>query len=139
MKESPLWPQFDEFLETRSQACRERERLGLATSGTQPGGVPIHEYTRCKSKNHNLSYCRAQFCLQCRAWTNVGIIHTGNKETLHGKRRMETPTVSYAKKATHLEVIQNQEQNQGRGTPEQLLDRGHTCRQQQRVGGARWR
>ena len=69
MREPPLWPQFEEFLETQSQACRERERLGLATPGTQTGGAPSHECTRCKSKNHNQSDCRAQFCLQCRAWT----------------------------------------------------------------------
>ena len=37
MREPPLWPQFEEFLETQSQACRERERLGLATPGTQSG------------------------------------------------------------------------------------------------------
>jgi hypothetical protein len=70
---------------------------------------------------------------------NVGIILRENKETLHTKRRMETHTVTSARKPTHLEVIQNQEKNQGRVTPEQLLQIGHTCRQQQRVGGARWR
>ena len=48
MRESPLWPQFEEFLETQSQASRERERLGLATPGTQAGGAPNHECTRCK-------------------------------------------------------------------------------------------
>ena len=68
-RESPLWPQFDEFLETKLQACRERERLGLATSVSHPGGAQRYECTRCKSKNHNPADCGAQFCLQCKAWT----------------------------------------------------------------------
>ena len=49
IRESPLWPQFEEFLETQSQACRERERLGLETPGTQAGGAPSHECTRCSA------------------------------------------------------------------------------------------
>ena len=54
------------------------------------------------------------------------------------KRRMETPTVTSVTRTTPLEVIQNQEQNQEKGTPEQLLDsRGY--RQQQRADVAGWR
>jgi hypothetical protein len=70
---------------------------------------------------------------------HVGITLTENKETLLKKGKMETHTVTSAKKPTRLEVTQNQERNQERGTPEQLLHRGPTCRQQQRVDGARWR
>jgi hypothetical protein len=36
---------------------------------------------------------------------HIGIILTENRETLLKKRRIETPTDTYAKKATHLEVI----------------------------------
>ena len=31
IRESPLWPKFEEFLEAQAEACRERERLGLVT------------------------------------------------------------------------------------------------------------
>ena len=31
IRESPLWPKFEQFLETQADACRERERLGLVT------------------------------------------------------------------------------------------------------------
>ena len=37
-RESPLWRQFEDFLETQSQACRIIERLGLTTLETQAGG-----------------------------------------------------------------------------------------------------
>jgi hypothetical protein len=53
MREPPLWPHFEAFLETQSQACRERERLGFATPETQAGGAPTHDCTRCMSKYHN--------------------------------------------------------------------------------------
>ena len=52
-RESPLWQQFEEFLERQSQASKTKERLGLTTPRTQSGGAPRHECTRCKSKNHN--------------------------------------------------------------------------------------
>ena len=70
---------------------------------------------------------------------HAGITLIENRETLLKKRRMETPTVTSVPRATPLEVIQNQEQNQERGTPEQLLDRSHTCRQHQRADVANWR
>jgi hypothetical protein len=63
-RDSPLWPHFEAFLETQSQACRERERLGFAT----PGGAPTHDCTKCKSTYHDSSDCKEQFCLQCRSW-----------------------------------------------------------------------
>ena len=31
VRESPLWPEFEAFLEIQSEACRERERLNLGT------------------------------------------------------------------------------------------------------------
>ena len=64
---------------------------------------------------------------------HAGITLIENRETLPKKGRMETLTVMSVARATPLEVIQNQEQKAERGTPEQLLDRSHTCRQHQRA------
>ena len=70
---------------------------------------------------------------------HAGIKLIENRETLLKKRRMETPTVTSVTRTTPLEVIQNREQNQERGALEQLLDRSHICRQQQRADVAGWR
>ena len=64
-REPPLWPHFLKFLETQAQACRERERLGLAM-GTEPQGSSY--CSKCKTKSHETSECKAQFCLECKSW-----------------------------------------------------------------------
>jgi hypothetical protein len=111
---SPLWPQFEEFLETQSQSCRERERLGLATSESHPGGAKRHKCTGCKSKIHIQADCRAQFCLQHGP---AGIILIKSEGTLRRKEKMEICIVTFVRNSTRLEVTRNPEQNQGKGTP----------------------
>ena len=43
---TPLWPQFEAFLEKQAEACRQRERLGLARS------APARDCSKCGGKNH---------------------------------------------------------------------------------------
>jgi hypothetical protein len=64
VRESPLWPEFEAFLETQSDACRERGRLGFET----PGGAPTYVCRRCKSAHHDSSDCQESLCLQCKSW-----------------------------------------------------------------------
>ena len=66
-REAPLWPHFLQFLETQAQACRERERLGLALSTGQDQQGSTY-CTRCKTRTHETAECKAQFCLECKTW-----------------------------------------------------------------------
>ena len=50
---TPLWPQFEAFLEKQADACRQRERLGLATA------TPVRECSKCGGKNHSSEDCKA--------------------------------------------------------------------------------
>ena len=75
----------------------------------------MHQMQVKKSKTYQNAELNSAFNAE---HGHAGIILTENRETLLKKRRMETPTVTSAKRTTHLEVIQNQEQNQERGTPE---------------------
>ena len=62
-REPSLWDHFEKFLEVQSLACRERERMSLATpeysSGGNNGNITC---TRCKSRQHSTTDCKAQFC-----------------------------------------------------------------------------
>ena len=68
-REPPLWDHFEKFLEVQTLSCRERERMSLATpeysSGGNNGNITC---TRCKSRQHSTSDCKAQFCLTCKSW-----------------------------------------------------------------------
>ena len=64
-RKSPLWPQFEQFLHLQAQASRERERLGLSQPRVHSKGKPC---SKCKSKFHQTSDCKAEFCRDCKAW-----------------------------------------------------------------------
>ena len=64
-RDPPLWPHFVKFLETQAQACRERERLGVAM-GTDSQGSSY--CSKCRTRSHDTTECKAQFCLECKSW-----------------------------------------------------------------------
>ena len=69
-KSPPLWPHFEMFLQTQSEACKERERLGLVQTSYKATsyGSSQEECGRCKAKGHSTATCQSQFCLPCRSW-----------------------------------------------------------------------
>ena len=66
-REAPLWPHFMKFLEIQAQACRERERLGIAMS-TGQDQLERGYCSKCKTRTHETAECKAQFCLECKSW-----------------------------------------------------------------------
>ena len=65
MRNPPLWPHFEAFLETQAEACRQRERLlftGTEVQETQ------RECSKCKARSHTVENCRSQYCEQCRTY-----------------------------------------------------------------------
>ena len=65
MRNPPLWPHFEAFLETQAEACRQRERLlftGTEVQDTQ------RECSKCKARSHTAENCRSQYCEQCRTY-----------------------------------------------------------------------
>ena len=52
VRDPPLWPHFEKFLEIQAQACRERERLGL-TGTDYTSGTGTQTCTRFKSRYHS--------------------------------------------------------------------------------------
>ena len=68
IRQPPLWPHLDSFLEVQPQACREKERLGLTSTDYTGTGENSLFCTECKSKIHNIGDCKAQFCLTCKSW-----------------------------------------------------------------------
>ena len=65
VRSSPIWNHFEKFLQEQSQACKERERLGLIQSSHKTGKK---ECSRCKATGHTQETCTAQFCISCRSW-----------------------------------------------------------------------
>ena len=62
-REAPLWPHFVSFLEGQAQACKERERLSLASTP-----VASKDCSRCKSRFHTSEVCKAVYCSICKTW-----------------------------------------------------------------------
>ena len=64
-RSSPIWNHFERFLQEQSQACKERERLGLIQASFK---TQQKECSRCKVRGHTVDTCTAQFCTTCRSW-----------------------------------------------------------------------
>jgi hypothetical protein len=137
MREPPLWPHFDAFLETQSQACRECDRLGFATPERQVG----HQLMTAQDASQNITFTQTSGhnSVFSADHENARMITTESRNTHLRNRRKKTPTVLSAARATPFEVTQDQEQHQERGILERLHDGNHTCRQQQCADVARWR
>ena len=86
VRDPPLCPHFEKFLEIQAQACKERERMGL-TSAEYNSGSGTQTCTRCKSRYHSKADCKAQFCLSCKSWTCKNKAH--RKQRLPPQERDE--------------------------------------------------
>jgi hypothetical protein len=118
IREPPLWPQFEIFIEKKSQACREQEILGVATHETQADEAPTHVQDAVQTITITLT--ARQSSVLNAAHGNAGTIITGYITNHKRKGRMETLTVTSAMRAIPMEVIQAQELNHKNGSSEEL-------------------
>ena len=65
VRNPPLWPHFETFLETQAEACRQRERLLFTGNDSQDTPKKCQ---KCKSSSHKTESCQRRYCETCRSY-----------------------------------------------------------------------